>query len=108
MKPTDDRLDSLLRDARQDPRPLSRTAAAARGLEARVLQRLARPESWAEAIFSLTSWRPLAAALVTVAAIALFTGGGAADVFSDEWLHSQTAEEAPEDLTAGEIAELDL
>lgn len=93
MKTPDENLDSLLRDASRDPRPDGWIRHAARGMEARVLQRIAQPESWAEAIFSLTSWRPLAAAILTVLLIGAWTGRSVADVFNDDWLTVQTADD---------------
>ena len=95
MKTPDENLDSLLRAAARDPRPADWISRAARGMEARVLQRLARPESWAEALFSLTSWRPLAAAVVLVLLIGAWTGSGIMDVFNDDWLTLQT-EDVPD------------
>ena len=91
--PNDDKLEALLRDANADPRPGEWIRNAARGMEARVLQRLAQPESWAEAIFSLTSWRPLAAALVAVVIIGAWSGRSITDVFNEDWLTTQTVEE---------------
>ena len=93
----DEQLDALLRGAAEDPRRGEWLRDAARGLEARVLRRIARPESWAEAIFSLTSWRPLAAAVAVVLLVGLWTGRSVTDVFNDDWLAAQTA---PEDGAA--------
>ena len=90
----DQQLDALLRGAAEDPRRSEWLRDAARGLEARVLQRLARPESWTEAVFSLTSWRPLAAAVAVVLLIGLWTGRGVADVFNDDWLAAQAGTDA--------------
>lgn len=94
--PDDDSLDSLLRDAARDPRRREWMHDAARGLEARVLQRIARPETWAEAVFSLTSWRPLAAAAALLLLAGLWTGRSVADVFNDDWLAARTTDEAAE------------
>ena len=93
MKTPDDNhdpLDDLLRRASQDARRGEWLREASRGLEARVLRRIARPETWAEAVFSLTSWRPLAAAAAVVVIVALWAGRGVADVFNDEWIATQT------------------
>lgn len=100
MKTPDENLDHLLSHAAHDPRPDSWIHRASRGLEARVLQRLARPQSWSEALFSLTSWRPLAAAAALVFAIAAFTGRGVTDVFDDDWLSLQTPD-ATDPASAG-------
>ena len=96
----DDQLDALLRDAARDARPGEWVRAAGRGLEARVLKRIAKPESWTEAIFSLTSWRPLAAAVGAVLIVGAWSGRGAADVFNEDWLTTQALEE-PDDGLAG-------
>lgn len=105
--PGDPDLDSLLREAAGDPRPADWTHTVSRGLEARVLQRLARPESWAEAIFSLTSWRPLAAAAAVVLAVGVWGGRSAMDVFNEDWLTTQSAE--PEGgLTSPGLDEFDF
>lgn len=100
--------EELLRLARTDDRPAGWVTSAARGLEARVLQRLAQPETWTEALFSLTSWRPLAAAVLTVVIISLWTGRGVAEVFNDDWLTSQTADESSETLSDADVADLEL
>lgn len=92
MKTPDEELDNLLRDAAADTRPGSWIRDAARGMEARVLQRLAQPESWAEAIFSLTSWRPLVAAVIAVVIIGAWTGTSVADVFDEDWITLQSPE----------------
>jgi hypothetical protein len=84
--PDHDPLDTLFRDAAGDSRRDEWMRDAARGMEGRVLRRIARPETWAEAVFSLTSWRPLAAALFLVLIIGAWTGRGVADVFNDDWL----------------------
>jgi hypothetical protein len=89
--PDHDPLDTLLRDAAHDPRRGEWMREAARGLEARVLRRLAQPETWAEAVFSLTSWRPLAAAVAVVLLVGVWTGGSVADVFDDDWLAIEAA-----------------
>ena len=88
-----DRLEALLQAAAADERRETWIRSASRGLEARVLQRLARPESWSEALFSLASWRPLAVAVVVVLAAGAWSGRSITDVFNDDWLTSQTAEE---------------
>lgn len=95
MKSPDENLDDLLRRAAPDPRRTDWIRRASRGLEARVLQRLAQPQSWSEALFSLTSWRPLAAAAALVLAVAAFTGRGVTDVFDDDWLTLQTPDADP-------------
>ncbi len=93
MKTPDEDLDNLLRNAAADPRRGSWIRDAARGMEARVLQRLTQPESWAEAIFSLTSWRPLVAAVIAVVIIGAWTGSSVADVFDEDWITLQSPEE---------------
>ena len=93
MKTPDEKLDALLRDAAADPRPGTWIRDAARGMETRVLQRLAQPESWGEALFSLTSWRPLAAAIIAVIVIGAWTGHSIIDVFDEDWLTLQAPEE---------------
>lgn len=93
MKTPDEKLNALLRDASADPRPGSWIRDAARGMEVRVLQRLAKPETWSEAIFSLTSWRPLAAAVIAVLLIGAWTGNSITDVFDEDWITLQTPEE---------------
>lgn len=101
MNPPDKELNNLLRDAAADPRRDSWLRDAARGMEARVIQRLAQPESWAEAIFSLTSWRPLAAAIVAVLVIGAWTGTSVADVFDEDWITLQSPDEpgsSPDDF----------
>ena len=94
-----DGLDDMLRGAAQDPRRGEWLRDAARGLEARVLRRIAKPESWAEAIFSLTSWRPLAAAVAMVLLTGIWAGRGVTDVFNDDWLASQTGGDPGEAVT---------
>jgi|GEM_PF-5527340 len=89
----DDELDALFKDAARDTRQVEWTRNAARGLEARVLKRIARPESWNEAIFSLSSWRPLAAAAFAVLAIGAWSARSAVDVFNEDWLTTQTVED---------------
>jgi hypothetical protein len=106
--PDDGKLDALLREAAGDSRPAAWVCDASRGMEARVLKRIARPESWAEAVFSLTSWRPLAAAALAVVAIALWSGRSAADVFSEEWLTSHTAGEQDGGLSAASLDDLEF
>ena len=86
-------MESLLRAAAADDRREAWIRSASRGLESRVLQRLSKPESWSEALFYLASWRPLAAAAMVVLAVGAWTGRSVADVFNDDWLTSQTAEE---------------
>lgn len=98
MKTPDEKLDNLLRDAAADPRPASWIRDAARGMEARVLQRFAQPESWSEALFSLTSWRPLAAAIVAVLLIGAWTGNSITDVFDEDWITLQSPEEPDADM----------
>ena len=93
MNPTDEEPDRLLRTAAGDTRPAQWAHTAARGLEARVLARLARKESWAEAAFGLASWRPLLASAGLVAIAAVWAGGSAAQVWDDEWLAGQTTED---------------
>ena len=90
MPDEEEELDALLRAAAGDPRPDGWVHDASRGLEARVLRRIAKPETWAEAIFSLTSWRPLAVAAAVVLIIGLWTGRSVADVFNDDWIATQT------------------
>ncbi len=93
MKTPDENLDALLRGAAADPRIDPWIRDAARGMETRVLQRLARPESWSEALFSLTSWRPLAAAVVAVLLIGAWSGSSITDVLDEDWITLQTPEE---------------
>ena len=93
MKTPDEKLDALLRDAGADPRPTIWIHDAARGMESRVLQRLAQPESWSEALFSLTSWPPLAAAVVAVLLIGAWSGDSITDVFDEDWITLQTPED---------------
>jgi hypothetical protein len=99
MNPSDDdKLDAFLRAAADDPRPGEWSRAAARGLESRVLKRIAKPGSWSDAVFSLTSWRPLAAATAVVLLIGAWSARSVAEVFDDDWLTSQTAGETDDDL----------
>lgn len=98
--PDDNHLDALLRAAAADSRPAAWTSDAARGMEARVLKRIARPESWGEAVLSMTSWRTLAAAAVAVIAIGVWSGRNTADVFNEEWLSSHTGAEHEDGLPA--------
>ena len=93
MKTTDEKLDALLLDAAADPRPASWINEVARGMETRILQRLAQPESWSEALFSLTSWRPLAAAVIAVLLIGAWSGNSITDVFDEDWITLQTQED---------------
>lgn len=93
MKPTDEELDKLLQAAGRDHRPGDWAHEAARGLEARVLARLARRESWSEAVFGLVSWRPLLASAGLVAMAAIWAGGSAAQLWDDEWLAGHAPEE---------------
>lgn len=106
--PEDGPLDALLREAAGDSRPAAWVCDASRGMEARVLQRIARPASWAEALFSLTSWRPLAAAALAVVAIGLWSGRSTVDVFSEEWLTSHTAEGQDGGLSAASLDDLEF
>ncbi len=84
--PGDNELDELLRLAARDTRPADWERSVARGLEGRVQQRLQRAPSWAEALFSMDSWRPA----VVSAFIALAAAGWAArpvmDLCDDEWV----------------------
>ena len=99
MNPSDDdKLDALLRAASADSRPDDWARAAARGLEARVFKRIAKPESWTDAFFSRTSWRPRAAAAAAVILIGAWSARSVAVVFNDDWITSQTASEPDEVL----------
>jgi hypothetical protein len=89
----DHQLDELLRRAARDERPAAWAASATRGLEARVLQRISRPPSWGDALFSLSSWRPLAAAATLAAATGFWSAPALAEIMDDEWIASQAAEE---------------
>jgi hypothetical protein len=105
--PEEDKLDALLREAAEDSRPLTWVDDASRGMEARVLQRIARPESWADAVFSMASWRPIAAAVLAVAAAGVWCGRNTADVFNEDWLTSQTAEDQDGGLSAASLDDVD-
>ena len=106
--PDDDNRDDLLREASGDTRPHAWVRDASRGMEARVLKRLASPESWTDAILSLTSWRPLAAAAVAVVVIGAWSGRNTADVFNEDWLTSQTAEDQDGGLSAASLDDLEF
>jgi anti-sigma-K factor RskA len=100
MNLSDDELDQLLREVRSDQRPGDWAQGISRGLEARVLARLARRESWAEALFGLASWRPLFASAAAVAVLALWSGGAAAQLWDDTWLATEVVEEDAGDIPA--------
>jgi hypothetical protein len=106
--PEEDNLDALLHRAARDDRPAEWASDVSRGMEARVLKRIARPESWGEAVFSLSSWRPLAAAAAAVLAIAAWSGRNTADVFNEDWLMSQTTDEQDSGLTASSLEDLEF
>lgn len=107
----DHQLDDLLRKAARDERPATWAATATRGLEARVLQRLSRPPSWGDALFSLSSWRPLAAAAALAAATGFWSAPALAEIMDDEWIASQAAaeeDEEAEDALTPDIADPDV
>jgi hypothetical protein len=106
--PDDDPLDTLLRAAAADSRPAAWTSDAARGMEARVLKRIARPESWSEALLSMTSWRILAAAAAAVVVIGVWSGRNTADVFNEEWLSSHTGAEHEDGLSTTGLDDLEF
>jgi len=106
--PDDEKLDTLLRNAAGDARPDEWARDAARGLEARVLQRITQPESWKEAVVSLSSWRPLAAAAFTVLVICVWSGRGAVDVFNDDWLTTRAVQDPDTGAGATEFDDINF
>ena len=107
--PADHELDALLRAAAGDDRPDAWSASVVRGLEARVLLRLARPISWGDALFSLNSWRPLAAAAVIALAAAVWSAPAVADVLNDDWLATHaTVDESAEEIVTPDLGDSDV